>query len=264
MNDVKKMLLRGLAPGEMEYFYQPIYDVAQGAVTKAEVLLRVADGAGGYFDTEKLVTEAEKLGCIYDLDKNAFRHACRVQPEFREHGITELGVNLSPAACHDPYLIPEAVRLLKETGGAPGGICVEITEIYKLLDERVFYAAVQALYGLGLKVAIDDFGGGYSSIKRMLSIPFHRIKLDKGLVWGLDKQPLARPLIGEIIQFARNNGLTVVAEGVETAEQACILTGLGCHYLQGYFYSRPVPKEQFLSLLVAQPPAGEKRPVGAD
>lgn len=262
MNNLKEMLLRGLAPGEMEYFYQPIYDVAQGAVTKAEVLLRVADGKGGYFDTETLITQAEQLGHICDLDKNAFRHACQVQREFRAHGVTELGVNLSPAACHDPYLIPEAVRLLRETGGDPGGICVEITEIYKLLDEQVFYDAVQALYGLGLKVAIDDFGSGYSSIRRMLSIPFHSLKLDKSLVWGMDKQPLARSLIGEIIQFAQKNGITVVAEGIETAEQACILSGLGCHYLQGYFYSRPVPKEQFLALLDAQPPAGEKRLVG--
>ena len=262
MDNLTDMLLRGLSPGETEYFYQPIYDVAQGAITKAEVLLRVADSAGGYFDTEKLITQAEKLGCIYDLDKSAFRHACRVQREFREHGITELGVNLSPAACHDPYLIPEAIRLLRETGGDPSGICVEITEIYKLLDEQVFYAAVQALYKLGLKVAIDDFGTGYSSIKRMLSIPFHTIKLDKSLVWGMDQQPLARSLIGEIIQFARNNGITVVAEGIETAEQACILSGLGCHYLQGYFYSRPVPKKQFLDLLDAQPLSGEKRLVG--
>lgn len=262
MNNLQEMLLRGLRPGEMEYFYQPIYDVARGAVTKAEVLLRVADGAGGYFDTEALVTRAETLGRVCGLDKNAFRHACRVQREFRAHGVTELGVNLSPSACQDPRLIPEAVRLLRETGGDPEGICVELTERCELLDERAFCAAVQSLYALGLKVAIDDFGAGYSGLRRMLSIPFHTIKLDKRLVWGMDKQPLARPLIGEIIRFARNNGLTVVAEGIETAEQAGILSGLGCHYLQGYFYGGPVPRVQFLELVDAQSPAGRMRPAG--
>lgn len=262
MDKIQDRLLRGLSPGDMDYFYQPIYDVALGKITKAEVLLRVPDGTGGYFDTEALITAAERLHCVQALDKNAFRHACTVQKEFQEHRITELGVNLSPAACHDPCLIPEAIRLMNETGGCPDAICVEITELYKLKDEQVFYSAVQGLYALGLKVAIDDFGSGYSSIRRMLSIPFHTIKLDKSLVWGMANQPLARSLIGEIIQFASSNGLSVVAEGIETAEQVQVLSSLGCHYLQGYFFSRPVSKQIFFSLMEAQPPEQHKELAG--
>lgn len=252
MHDIQERLLRGVSPGGTEYFYQPIFDVARGKIAKAEILLRMSDGAGGYFDTETLITAAEKLDRIYDLDRNAFRHACQVQREFRAHGIEELAVNLSPAVCRND-LLPETVRLLHETGGDPGAICVELTELYTLLDEQVFYSAVQDLYALGLKVAIDDFGSGYSSIRRMLSIPFHTIKLDKSLVWGIERQPLARSLIGELIQFARKNGLTVVAEGVESAEQAQILSDLDCHYLQGYFYGKPMPKQQFFSWIAAQP-----------
>lgn len=252
MHDLQEILL-GVSPGELQYFYQPIFDVARGRITKAEILLRIADGSGAYFDMETLIAAAEKLNCIYDLDKNAFRHACQVQREFCEHGIVELGVNLSPAACQNTCLIPEFVRLLKETGGDPEAICVEITEIYRLIDEQGFYNAVQSLCELGLRIAIDDFGSGYSGIKRVLSIPFHTIKLDKSLIWGLNQQQLAHSLIGAIIHFVRDNDLTVVAEGIETEEQAQILSDLGCHYLQGYYYGKPLPKKQFFSLVDAQP-----------
>lgn len=245
----QEWMLDSLERQGTEYFYQPIYEVSTGQITKAEILLRVQDGDGGYLDTESIVAEAETLGFIHQLDKAAFLHACLVQAEFYGHGITELAVNLSPAASHDPHLLSEAKRILFETQANPARLCIELTELSNVADMESFYASVRNLYSLGIKIAIDDFGVGYSGIGRMLNIPFHSIKLDKSLVWSLDGKPLASSLLEEIIHFAQRNQLSVVAEGVETEGQAQILTSLGCQYLQGYLYGRPMDKESFFEHL---------------
>ena len=245
----QEWMLDGLERQGTEYFYQPIYEVSTGQITKAEILLRIRDGHGGYLDTESIVTEAETLGFIHLLDKAAFLHACLVQSEFYDYGITELAVNLSPAASHDPQLLPEAKRILFETRANPAQLCIELTELSRVADMESFYASVRSLYSLGIKIAIDDFGVSYSGIDRMLNIPFHSIKLDKSLVWSLDGKPLASSLLEDIIHFARRNQLAVVAEGVETEGQAASLASLGCQYLQGYLYGRPMDKESFFKHL---------------
>lgn len=244
--------LHGLREQDMEYFYQPIYHVGVGAVDKAEVLLRVRNGEGGFFDTEQVVTLAEELGLIDAWDKRTFIHTCKVLPEFHRHGIRQLSVNLSPTACSNPELVPEIRRILAETNTDPSSICIEVTEVAKLINETQFVDAVQELYDLGIHIAIDDFGKGYSNLQRIISIPFHTLKLDKSLVWGMGENSLAEPLVGNMVDFAQRNKISVVAEGIETALQQEKLSDMGCQYLQGYYISPPISQEMLFAFMAVQ------------
>ena len=249
-------LLRGVPEkGGLEYYYQPICDARTGRIAKAEVLLRVRDQQGGFLDTEAFIAAAEKLGLIGVLDRKAFRHTCTCLPEFRARGIDMLSFNLSPASCRNPHIVPALKGILAETGADPAALCIEITEEAAAKDDGRLVEVMRALYHLGFHLALDDFGKGSSTIQRIISTPFHVLKLDRSLVWSLEGQSpvggqcLAKPLLASLIRFAHENGITIVAEGVETEAQARQLARMGCHFLQGYFFSPPVPKKQFFQLL---------------
>lgn len=245
---MEALLQRGIPRERITYYYQPIYDVGRGRITKAELLLRVSDGKGGFFPTEKLVSIAERMGKIDEMDKAAFYHACTVQREFARRGVELLEVNLSPAACQNLRLVSEVERILAETGADPQGLCIEITELYKIVKEDRFCASVRRLHELGLHIAVDDFGTGYSSLQRLLKFPFQILKLDKSLIWAMDGQNLAASMVDHVIQFSTETQHMVVAEGVETPEQARQLSEMGCTYLQGYYFGRPMSQEDFLAL----------------
>lgn len=241
---IRSRLLAGSVLGQLEYLYQPIFDIRRARFSKVELLVRLRGPDRTYFDSEKLLQEAGRLGLARAIDKNGFRVACQSISRLMDMGIERISVNLAPDSCQDPDLVAEAGRIMAETGASAEHICVEVTEMEQIKDEAGFARSVRRLYDMGLEIAIDDFGKGYSGIQRMLTIPFHDLKLDKELISNLETLPLSKPLLGTIVDFAHEQGITVTAEGVEHEGQRTSMTLLGCDYLQGYYYSRPVGLEE--------------------
>ena len=238
-----------IAASGMECWYQPIYHVGKKRITEVEILLRVSDGDAGFFDTEHYVQQAEQSGDLGQIDWWMFCQACHAFPELNRYGIEKININLSPSTCMEPGLARKVGTALITGGVRPGQICMEVSESAGLPDETSFLQTVRELYDIGISIAIDDFGKGYSGLLRLLRMPFHVIKLDKELVWAMDNQRLAKPRVRNIIDFAGANHFQVTAEGVETIRTARSLAEMGCHYLQGYLISRPLPFEELLLFL---------------
>ncbi len=164
-----------------------------------------------------------------------------------------MAVNLSPRQLSSPQLASVVEAALRDNGLPPSALCLEITESAIMEDPEAAHRILQGLKALGVRLAIDDFGVGYSSLSHLkYLLPVDVIKIDKSFVDGLLESRDARAIITAIIQLAHALGVTAVAEGVETAEQADALRDLGCHVAQGYHFSKPLPADYLLLQPVRQ------------
>ena len=162
-----------IAASGMECWYQPIYHVGKKRITEVEILLRVSDGDAGFFDTEHYVQQAEQSGDLGQIDWWMFCQACHAFPELNRYGIEKININLSPSTCMEPGLARKVGTALITGGVRPGQICMEVSESAGLPDETSFLQTVRELYDIGISIAIDDFGKGYSGLLRLLRMPFH-------------------------------------------------------------------------------------------
>jgi EAL domain-containing protein (putative c-di-GMP-specific phosphodiesterase class I) len=160
------------------------------------------------------------------------------------HEPFRLSVNISAVQFHSGALIDTVVTILSETGMDPANLCLELTEgiVMKDIDETI--TSLKKLESLGISLSIDDFGTGYSSLSYLLRMPIDEIKIDRSFVNGLPDQKEHLAVINAIITMASAMNFRVVAEGVETEEQLGCLTEVGCHTVQGYYFSRPLPVDQ--------------------
>jgi EAL domain-containing protein (putative c-di-GMP-specific phosphodiesterase class I) len=160
----------------------------------------------------------------------------------------DLAVNLSPRQFGDPRLVERVAGVLRGTGLAPRRLTLEITEGVLLEDASEVGPALEALRRLGVSLALDDFGTGYSSLAYLRRFPIDRLKIDRSFIGGLHRDPEADAITIAILGMAAALDLPVVAEGVETEEQAWALADLGCQFGQGYLFARPAPAAAFSEL----------------
>lgn len=228
---------------KIKYFYQPIYNVEAKVFDKVELLLRINDKNGQFMNTEKFIAKAEVDGFIKQIDCCTFLQACKMLPKFQFFGVQQISVNLSPVTCKDPNIVLLLKEILIKTNTNPASICLEITEMADgdNIDNMSF--TISELSKLGFSIAIDDFGKGYSGLTRMLSFPVNVLKLDKSLVDKIGDQSMASSLVRSIVHFAKFNGLSVTAEGVENNVSMQQLIDLKCNNLQGFYFSRPVSQD---------------------
>jgi diguanylate cyclase (GGDEF)-like protein/PAS domain S-box-containing protein len=243
--------LRGALPrDEFRLHYQPVIDLASGAIVGAEALLRWQHGKRGLVGPDKFIPLAEETGLIRDIGIWVFETGCRQLAAWQAagHRLT-LAINVSVRQLPDALSTNYILATLQRHGLSPRQIVLEITEGALLADsasiQEWFIAAGQA----GLQLAIDDFGTGYSSLAYLKRFPVHHVKIDKGFVRDVVENPADRALVEAILAMAHSLGLSVVAEGVESADQASLLQARACELAQGFFYSRPVAAEEFTALL---------------
>jgi diguanylate cyclase (GGDEF)-like protein/PAS domain S-box-containing protein len=245
--------LRGaLARDEFVLHYQPVVDLASGRVVGAEALLRWNHPERGLVGPDHFVPLAEETGLIRDIGAWVFAAGCRQLAAWRASGhALSLALNVSVRQLPDALSVEHILATLAHHGLSPRQIVLEITEGVLLADsptiQRWFVAAGEA----GLQLAIDDFGTGYSSLAYLKRFPVHHVKIDKAFVRDMASDPADRALVEAILAMAQSLGLSVVAEGVETAEQAGLLHERACEFAQGYLYGRPVDAAAFLALLSA-------------
>ncbi len=246
-------LERAVSRRELTVVYQPKLDPISGQVTGAEALCRWHHPEYGEIPPDQFVPLAEHSGLIRPLTLHVLEVALRRCASWRRAGhALHVAVNLSPNSLLDASLPDIVARLLGQTGLPAGALTLEITETSIMADPAGALRTLDRLNALGVKLAIDDFGTGYSSLGRLRELPIHEVKIDKSFVQRVAVDHRDRAVVRSAVQLGHALDLEVVAEGVEDIETYAHLTREGCNLIQGYFVSRPLPPDEFLTWLRAR------------
>ncbi|MEO6471194.1 MAG: EAL domain-containing protein [Aeromicrobium sp.] len=234
----------GIERGHVQTYYQPIVDVASGAIAGAEALARWEHPSRGLLPPLDFIEVAEQTGLIVSLGKSILHSACHDIANWnREHPDLPpmyVAVNISARQLSVAGL-PEAVADCLDTSGLPAGLLhLELTETTLMDDVEVSREWLENLHELGTYLSIDDFGTGYSSLRYLREFPVSTLKIDRSFVDGLGREPDDTAIVTGVVQLAHSLGLITVAEGVETAEQLELLKEYGCELAQGYLWSVPL------------------------
>jgi diguanylate cyclase (GGDEF)-like protein len=247
-------LRQALVNGEFALYYQPKVDLQTGRIVGVEALLRWEQPQLGSVPPSKFIPLAEETGLIGDIGKWVLETACRQGAQWHRVGYGSLGiaVNLSAHQLSDERLVEDISAIVTSTGISPDRLELEITESVLMRDVDKALAALHALKAMGIRVALDDFGTGYSSLAVLKQFPIDTLKIDGAFVKGLPAGHKENGIAEAIIAMGRSLELTVVAEAVETAEQAAFLRHRSCHQFQGYHFSEPLPALALETLLKRQ------------
>ena len=228
---------------QLRLYYQPQIDAADGTLAGVEALLRWQHPERGLVPPDAFIPLAEECGLIGELGAWVLAEAIRQASEWRARGIgiPRVAVNLSPKQFSDPGLATRIETLLAEHALAPSGLELEITESTAMHDPEGTAATLRRLRSHGIRLALDDFGTGHSSLAVLRTLPFDLLKLDRSFVRHIPAAASDAAVAGTIITLARQLGLEVIAEGVEDEAQQTHLAEAGCHFLQGFLFSRPLP-----------------------
>jgi diguanylate cyclase (GGDEF)-like protein len=241
--DRETELRQGLDDGAFEVYYQPIVDLTNGAVREVEAVVRWHHPRYGLVAPADFIPLAEETGLIVPLGRWVLKTACSQlrawQLEYPFGPPLSVSVNLSARQLQQPGFVDELQHIVSAAGIAPKDLRLEITE--SCLMEQHEVDQLRTLAAFGVELVIDDFGTGYSSLARLSALPISTLKIDRGFVADLGREPRADAVVETIITLAHALHLTVTAEGIEEAAQAAHLTALGCSHGQGYLFGRPQP-----------------------
>ena len=234
---VERELRAAILMDELELHYQPVVDSRTGLVRSHEALVRWRHRVRGMIAPSQFIPVAEQSSLIDRLGEWVLRRACADQAQLG----TPVAVNVSPVQLRRPGFVKDFTLILEETATPASGIIVEVTENAPLLAGSMEMENLSHLRTLGVRVAIDDFGAGHASLHYLRDFSFDIIKIDRTYVADFAANPVNSMIVAAVCDIARTLSLEVVAEGIETEEQRCLLTAAGCTSLQGYHLGRPMP-----------------------
>jgi diguanylate cyclase len=245
------LLQTALAKNEFSLHYQPQFDLSTGKISGIEALLRWNSSELGPVTPDEFIPVAEEIGVILPIGEWVLRSACQQARIWQQKRLPDMriGVNVSCLQFTQPNFVALVADVLKETGLEPRTLELEITESLLMKNEEWTGELLRELRGLGVSVAIDDFGIGYSSLGRLNDFPVNRLKIDRSFVQGVDSLGRPATLVAAILSMAKALGLDVVAEGVEDFNQLLHLQDQHCNEVQGFLLSKPLPAEQVTELL---------------
>ncbi|RON57067.1 putative bifunctional diguanylate cyclase/phosphodiesterase [Pseudomonas frederiksbergensis] len=235
----------------LKLYYQPIYELKTGQVTKLEALIRWQHPIHGLLTPDRFIAIAEANGLIAELDNWVLCKACEDLGELSRHGCEALkiAVNCSPLNLAREELADEIEKVLRITGVAPERLELEVTENALMGNIANTLVLLRQIRALGVSLSIDDFGTGYSSLAYLKRLPLNTLKIDRSFIQDIPKATPDMEIVQAIIVMAHTLHLQVVTEGVETLEQYEFLERHGCDFVQGYLLSRPVPLEELRPVL---------------
>ncbi len=246
-------LRRAIERNEVQVYYQPIVDLATAQIVGLEALARWQHPQRGFIAPVQFIPLAEETGLIVPLGRCILEQACRqAQTWLAQHPQAqawELSVNLSARQFRLPTLVEDIAHVLAETHLPPACLKLEITESVVMEAAEVAAITLHELKALGVHLAIDDFGTGYSSLSYLKRFPVDTLKIDRAFIAGLGLNPEDTAIVRAVTTLADSLGLSVVAEGVETAHGVAHLQELGCAFAQGYFFAKPLPATEVTPLL---------------
>jgi len=244
-------LLRGMKDnGCVSLYWQPIYAVKNRRITHVEVLMRMNDKKLGYIPPDEFISVAEQSGAILGLGLWVLDNTCKFIEENRvwEHGLRIIAVNLSMMECIQPNAAEQILGVLEKYPRARHYIGLEITETTLATSSEAVIEMMNELSEQGVQFALDDYGCGWSNCESVIKFPFTSIKMDKGLLWSAMKDARAMILYRNCVRMFKEMGLMVVSEGAESEEHLKFLEDVGADFIQGYYFSKPLPEEEFLKL----------------
>lgn len=251
---VEDDLRKAIENDELVLHYQPQVEIDNYTIVAVEALVRWPHAEHGLIAPEKFIAVAEERGLIIALGEWVLRRACA---DAKRWPGVRIAVNVSAIQFRHRDFVSDVMRIITESGIDPTRIELELTEGVVVEDADAAEEAMIELRGHGVRLALDDFGTGYSSLIYLRRFAFDKIKIDRSFLEAAETTGESAILIHSIVHLGRALGLTVTAEGVETHEQLEFLRALGCHELQGYLFSRPVPAE-IIDTLLAHPPTAQE------
>ncbi len=246
--EVENAIRRGLSDEEFEVYYQPVYDLHTKKLHGAEALLRLHDSVLGEVYPDEFIPVTEQMGLIDEVDDMVLGKVC----EFVESGLPErkgmqtLNVNLSMIQCMQKGFVDRINKIVERYDIKKSMITFEITESVGADDYQKLGEIIKELKSSGYQFAMDDYGTGYSNIQSIFSLDFDVVKIDKSILWAAEKGELGMTILTNSINMIRQMKKKIVVEGVETESQIKLLESLGVDYQQGFYFSKPIPKADFI------------------
>jgi diguanylate cyclase (GGDEF)-like protein/PAS domain S-box-containing protein len=255
---LENQLRQALDKHEFMLHYQPKMNMASGKLTGAEALIRWNDPRTGLVPPGRFTPMLEETGLIYEVGRWALGQAIEDYLRWRRSGLpaVRIAVNVSPLQLRNRHFISDIERAIGSDRDAAASLELEITEGLIMEDVDYSIATLRAIRAMGVSIAIDDFGTGFSSLSYLSKLPLDTLKIDRTFVSDLTEAPEGLAQVSTIINLAHSLNLKVVAEGVETAEQARLLKMLGCNEMQGFYLSKPLPGNLFESRYLSPYHAG--------
>lgn len=248
---IEQAIKDAIASGSFEVHYQPIYDVQKKKFHSMEALARLNVPGYGYVSPEEFILIAEQNGTIVKIGMLVLEEACRFINEYdlKSKGIEFIEVNLSVVQCMQDKICESIKDVLDKYNIPPAMINLEITESAAAYSEELLIRNMARLSLTDITFSLDDYGSGYSNVNYLVDLPFSMVKVDKYIVWASMKKVSSRRVLENTIAMFRDINLKVVAEGIEDEEMMQMVVDMGANYLQGYFFSKPVPKEKLVKCL---------------
>lgn len=246
--DVEVALRKALEEHSLEAYYQPIYSIKEDRIIGAEALARLIDPVLGYIPPLEFVAAAERNGDIMELGRQIFEKVCAFSKKLEtyEGGIEFVNVNLSPAQCLNSMLASELSAIAEKYNVSMNMIDFEITET-AAEDFQSIQKQIYLLRKEGAELSIDDFGAGTSNLARLMNLPIHVVKIDMDVAQSYFNNEA--PFLPDLIRMFQNANMKIVVEGVETKEMKDMLLKMRCDYLQGYYFSKALPEDEFMKFV---------------
>ena len=230
----------------IEVHYQPIVDLGTGRAVAAEALARWRQPDGSYVSPLTFIPLAEELGRIHQLDAQVAEKACRQLQAWRAAGFgLKMSINVSARRFQQVDFLEDMFRIINEHALEPYMLKLELTESTLVEDLDNSRERIRMLRETGIEVAIDDFGTGFSSLGYLTSLPMDVLKLDRSFVRAMNRGKRHRAVVEGVLQLSRSLEMTVIAEGIENADQQRMLASMGCEEGQGFYFAKPMPAEEF-------------------
>lgn len=239
--------LEKLLHSDIACYYQPIINNTN-QIKHAESLLRIHDPYKIY-NVQEIVNKAKTDGWIDKLELWTIKENCKNYKQLRESGIEQININLSPTSCFTPNFVNCLYDIIAKYQVPSSFICFELTETEVVYGIKQLQEILQHLCDDGFQIAMDDFGTEQSGLLRLTQFPFTNIKIDREFAKILETNKIVKPLLISFMKFAKENGYTLTAEGIETESQKQFFIENDCDYLQGFYFSKALPLNQFLEFI---------------
>jgi len=250
---LEKIITDAIKYDRFEVYYQPIYSIKDQRFNSAEALIRLKDPVYGFVPPDTFIPIAEKTGDISTITDFVFQNVCEFinSEEFKLLKIDYIEVNITVSMCMQPDLADRLLHYLDSKNIPYNRINLEITESGFAKDPEMLIRTLNYLSSKGIGISLDDYGTGYSDTRRIADAPLNIVKFDRGFIRDMSK-PKMEYVIRDTIKMLKNLNVQVVAEGVEEQEELDKLIAMGCDYIQGYYYSKPIPKRAFMEFVYEQ------------
>lgn len=250
-DDVEKMILESIEEKRVEVFYQPIYSTVSKTFESAEALVRIRKKDGGLVMPGEFIEVAERRGSILQLGAEVFEGVCRFieENDLEKMGLHYIEINLSAVQCGYKNLARDLMDTMKRHGVNPKYINLEITESASIINEKAFLDNLYALKRFGVTFSLDDFGTGQSNLNYIVTMPVDIVKFDRGMTLSYFNNAKAKYVMDAAMMMIKGMNLKIVSEGIDNEEQLKIMEALGIQYIQGYYFSKPLPKIKFIEFI---------------